>query len=394
MRRSRHNVLVLTLSLMVTQVGTSVVAVVTALTGQMLALDKSLATVPLALQFTATMLSTIPASFFMARVGRRVGFTMGQMIGMVAALLSAYAIVEGSFLLFALGGALLGVHNAFWLYYRFAAAESVDEDFRSRAVSYVLAGGVVAAVAGPELAKHTRVLFEPFLFAGCYVAIAILNVVAALLLQLIDIPRPAAGRALGVGRPLLRIMRQPAFVTAALSAMIGYGVMLLVMTATPLAMVACGFSFVDAAFVIQWHAIGMFAPSFVTGHLIRRFGVINIIATGAALDAVCMVINLAGIELVNFWAALVLLGVGWNFMFIGGTTLLTETYEPEEQFKVQAVNDFLIFATVALASFSAGAMQHWIGWAAVNAGMALPILVAFAVVVWLRLVRGRPAIQR
>ena len=394
MRRSRHNVLVLTLSLMVTQVGTSVVAVVTALTGQMLALDKSLATVPLALQFTATMLSTIPASFFMARVGRRVGFTVGQMIGMVAALLSAYAIVEGSFLLFALGGALLGVHNAFWLYYRFAAAESVDEDFRSRAVSYVLAGGVVAAVAGPELAKHTRVLFEPFLFAGCYVAIAILNVVAALLLQLIDIPRPAAGRALGVGRPLLRIMRQPAFVTAALSAMIGYGVMLLVMTATPLAMVACGFSFVDAAFVIQWHAIGMFAPSFVTGHLIRRFGVINIIATGAALDAVCMVINLAGIELVNFWAALVLLGVGWNFMFIGGTTLLTETYEPEEQFKVQAVNDFLIFATVALASFSAGAMQHWIGWAAVNAGMALPILVAFAVVVWLRLVRGRPAIQR
>ncbi|GAB6053317.1 MFS transporter [Magnetospira thiophila] len=363
--------------------GASLVVTVSALAGKLLAPTPDLATLPFALQFVGTMAATIPANLFMARVGRRFGFTVGQSIGICGALISATAIYLGHFWLFALGSFLLGTHNAFWAYYRFAAAESVDVQFRPRAISYVLAGGVFAALAGPELAKNSMDLLAPILFAGSYLAIVGLSVLTIVLLQFVDIPTPHLENRKGGGRPLRVIARQPEFIVAVLSAMIGYGVMSLVMTATPLAMVACGFAFEDAAFVIQWHVLGMFAPSFFTGWLIRKFGVLRIILVGTLLNVVCMGLNLAGIELMNFWAALLALGIGWNFMFIGGTTLLTRTYQPEERAKVQSINDFSVFGMVALASFSSGALQNMIGWQAVNAAASLPILIAFAAVLWL-----------
>jgi len=386
---ARRNVLVLATCQALSMSGQSIVLTVAALAGHMLAADKSLATLPLAAQFTATMLSTIPASLLMGRIGRRAGFTVGQTFGVTGAVLAAFAIYQASFVVFAIAAALLGVHNAFWQYYRFAAAEATSEEMRSRAISYVLTGGLVAAFIGPMLARATRDWLTPFTFAGSYAAIVGLSFLTILLLQFVRIPLPSKPKGGGSGRPLPEIVRQPAFVVAVLAAMFGYGTMTLVMTATPLAIIACGLPFNDAAFVIQWHLVGMFAPGFVTGHLIRRFGVLTVIMVGTLLNALCMAINLAGVNLVNFWLALLLLGVGWNFMFIGGTTLLTEAARPEERAKVQATNDFMVFTMVALASFSSGALQHLVGWQAVNAAVALPMLVAFAAAAWLLRVRRR-----
>ena len=388
---SRRNVFILAVCQALAMTGTGLVLTVSALAGNIIAPDKSLATLPFALMFVGTMITTIPASLFMGRFGRRIGFTIGQLIGITAAAISAYAIYEAQFWLFAGAGFMLGMHSAFFQYYRFAAADAATPSFRPKAISYVLAGGVFAAIAGPELAKLSKDMFSPILFAGSYVVIVGLSTLTVILLQFIRIPRPSLADRKQVGRPLREIARQPAFVVAILSAMIGYGTMSLVMTATPLAMVACGFEFDDAAFVIQWHVLGMFAPSFFTGNLIRRFGTVRIILTGSVLIAACMVINLMGIALTNFWLALVLIGIGWNFMFIGGTTLLTETYEPAERAKVQALNDFLVFGTVATASFSSGALQNMIGWQAVNAAIALPVLVAFAGALWLRGQRRKSA---
>ncbi|HET6521013.1 MAG TPA: MFS transporter, partial [Geminicoccaceae bacterium] len=272
----------------------------------------------------------------------------------------------------------------FGLFYRFAAADAADEAFRGRAISYVLAGGVLAAVLGPELAKATRELLAPILFAGCFLAVAGLGLATLLVLCFVTIPRPGAEERRGSGRPLGRIARQPAFAVAALAAMVAYGVMSLVMTATPLAMVACGLGFDDAAFVIQWHVLGMYAPSFFSGHLVGRFGAPNMIVAGALLIFACVGVNLSGVELVQFWAGLVLLGLGWNFMFVGATTLVTTTYAPAEKAKVQALNDFLMFGTVAAAALSSGALQQLIGWTAVNLAVIAPLLLALGATLWLR----------
>jgi len=385
---AKRNVLVLSICQAMSMTGASLVITVSALAGQMLADDKSLATLPLALQFTATMLTTIPASLFMGRVGRKIGFSLGQIIGVGGAALASYAIYQGDFWLFAVASAMLGSHNAFWQYYRFAAADTATEEFKAKAISYVMAGGVFAAVAGPQLAKWSVDAFEPVLFVGGYVVIICLSMITILILQGISIPKPASAGISVQGRPLRVIVRQPVFIVAVISAMFGYAVMTLVMTATPLAMKFCGFGFSDTATVIQWHALAMFAPSFFTGHLIKKFGVLQIIIFGTLLNAGCMAVNLMGIEFYNFWGGLVLLGLGWNFMFVGGTTLLTEAYRPEEKSKVQAVNDFIVFGTVAAASFSSGALQDTFGWPAVNAAVTLPMCIAFAAAVWFRLVHN------
>jgi len=383
---AKRNVLVLTICQAMSMTGTSLVMTVSALVGQILADDKSLATLPLALQFTATTLTTIPASLLMGRVGRKIGFTFGQCIGVSGAALAVYAIFTGSFWLFTAGSILLGSHNAFWQYYRFAAADIASEDFKAKAISYVMVGGVFAAIAGPQLAKWGENAFAPILFAGGYVAIIGLSMTTIVLLQAITIPRPTSTGISLQGRPILQIMRQPVFVVAVISAMLGYAVMTLVMTATPLAMKFCGFVFSDSATVIQWHALAMFAPSFFTGRLIKRFGVLQIILTGTVLNAASMTVNLMGIDFFNFWGGLILLGLGWNFMFVGGTTLLTDAYRPEERSKVQAANDFLVFGAVAIASFSSGALQNRIGWSAVNMAIALPMCIAFAATIWYQLV--------
>jgi len=385
---ARRNVLILAVCLALSMTGISLVMTVSALAGKMLADNDSLSTLPLSMQFVATMCATIPASLFMGHVGRRIGFTVGQLIGIVGAALAAYAIYVGSFWTFVAGSMLIGVHNAFWQFYRFAAADTATAEFRPRAISYVMAGGVFAAIAGPQLPKWSIDLFSPILFAGGYVCIVGLSFLTIILLQGIRIPKPVSVGISTAGRPLTKILRQPTLIVAVVAAMLGYAVMTLVMTATPLAMQFCGFGFDDTATVIQWHALAMFAPNFFTGHLIKRFGVLHIIVIGALLNIGCMAVNLMGIDFANFWLGLVLLGLGWNFMFVGGTTLLTETYRPEEQSKVQAVNDFLVFSLVAAASLSSGVLQHTVGWAAVNAAIALPMMIAFTLTVWFKVAHG------
>ena len=375
-QREWTSVLILSASQALSLTGSTLVMTVTALTGASLTDDAAMATLPLALQFVGTMAATIPASLLMGRVGRRLGFSIGQAFGTVFALMSAYAVYRGDFWLFAVGSAGLGVHNAFWQYLRFAASEAVSLPKRARAISYVLAGGVVAAVAGPWLATHSHDFLIPVHFAGSYTVLAGLCAATILLLQMARFRSPEHAESAHGGRPLMEIVRTPIFITAVLSSALGYGVMVLVMTATPLAMVGHGFHFSDAAFVIQWHVLGMFLPSFFTGKLIDRFGVTAIITVGVFLNLGAMILNLSGVTLENFWIALVLLGTGWNFMYIGGTTLLTESYRPEERAKVQALNDFLVFATVSVSSFSSGALYSAFDWNTVNWAMAVPMVLA------------------
>lgn len=395
---TKRNVLLLAICLAFSMSGTSLNMVISALTGKMLAdpnatvfipfigtlPEESLATLPLSMQFIGTMMATIPASMFMRRVGRRVGFTIGQIIGAIGAAIACYAILEGSFWLFTLCGLMIGVHNAFWQYYRFAASETASEAFRPHAISLVMAGGVVAAVVGPTLARESQDLLAPVMFAGSYAVVVVLCLITACILQFIRIPKLKIEQQRETGRPMGQIAKQPTFVVAVVAAMLGYAVMSFVMTATPLAMQVCGFDVADTAFVIQWHVLGMFAPSFVTGTLIRRFGVLNIIKIGTVLNIGCVAVNLSGVDIEEFWLGLVLLGVGWNFMFIGGTTLLTSTYTASERNKVQALNDFMVFGTVSVASLSAGMLQNLVGWNAVNMAVIGPVLVVFLAALWLR----------
>jgi MFS family permease len=388
MNRMKKNVALLAAAQAMMMTGGSLLIATSALVGHRLSPDKALATLPLALQMLAGLLTSIPASLTMQAIGRRAGFLIGSSIGIGGALLAAYAIVHDSFALFALAAALSGVFAGFGNYYRFAAADTASDAYRSSAISYVMAGGVVAALVGPNLAHWTSDwLRAPF--AGSYLALAGILVLSFLTLLWLDIPRPPVaergGRALGA------IARQPVFVVAALGAALGYGVMALVMTATPLAMHEHHYAFGDTAFVIEWHVLGMFAPSFFTGHLIRRFGVLTVMLMGGVLNAACVAVNLSGTQLGHFWLALFLLGVGWNFLFIGATTLLTDAYTPAEKAKTQALNDFLVYGGVTLAVLSAGSLQHHLGWRAVNLGVIPLILVTLAAIAWLVRTRRRAA---
>jgi len=366
LRRARTNVLLLTLCQALTMTGNNILATTAALVGYSLLVDKSWATLPTALQMTGTMAAIVPASFLMARLGRRNGFTIGAAIGGTGEAVAVLAIFLASFPLFCLGTALLGSYSGFSAYYRFAAAETAPPEFRGKAISLVMAGGVAAAIFGPEAAKWSRDLFAPVLFAGCYALIVIFCLASIVLLRFIVLPPAGSVSRFAPARPLRAIVGQPMFLMAASAGMIAYGMMSLVMTATPLAMLGCGLPFEDAAFVIQWHALGMYAPSFVTGHLIDRFGAPRVMLSGVVLLGSCAAIALSGVALPQFWLALVLLGIGWNFLFIGSTALLTGTYSPAERAKTQAANDFLIFGMVALSSFSSGVVLNFFGWNAVN----------------------------
>jgi MFS family permease len=388
---SRRTVFMLALCQALAMTSMSILATTSAIIGNMLASDKALSTLPVALQMTGMMCATIPAALVMARIGRRGGFWMGSVLGAGGGTIAGLAVWAGSFPAFCLGTFLIGSSNGFAQQYRFAAAEAADEGFRSKAISLVLAGGVISGAFGPEFARWSRDLFAPVLFAGCFAVIVALQLGAAAMVYLTRLPpAPPRGAMRGVGRPLAQIAAQPLFVVALLAGMIGYGVMSLVMTATPIAMIGCGYEFTAAAFVIQWHILGMYAPSFVTGHLIARFGLTTMMLIGAALLLVCGGINLAGTEIGNFWAANLLLGVGWNFLFVGATTLLTRVYSPEERAKVQALNDFLIFGTSTLSSFSSGALLAGFGWTTVQLAVLPAVAVAAVAVAWLRL-RPQPA---
>ncbi len=360
----------------------AMIITVVALVGSSLAPHSLMITLPLAIQFLAMMASAAPASFFMRRFGRRNGFSLGACLGITAGLLGSKAILDADFALFCLASAIFGAFSAHVQYYRFAAADTASESFRSRAISLVLAGGVISAFLGPELAKWSRELLAPVLFAGSYLCISGLALASLVLLQFIQIPKPSAEERGRAGRPLGEIMRQPTFLVAVFCAMVAYGSMNLVMASTPLAMVDCLHPFDAAATVIQWHIVGMYAPSFFTGSLIHRFGIGKVLGAGALLMLACVGVNLSGQEVVHFWVALVLLGLGWNFLFIGGTTLLTQCYRPEERAKVQAVNEFLVFGTVACTALLAGGLYGTFGWTLINLAVVAPLILALLGIAW------------
>jgi MFS family permease len=367
-----------------------------ALVGATLASDQAYAGVPYAVQLVSTMLASIPAAALMARIGRRPAFMLSAVIALLGGSLATLGIVRQDFYLFLAGNVGIGVFAGFANFYRFAAADAVAAADKSRAISYVLAGGVIAAFIGPNLANLTKDAIGNATFAGSYAATLILFATSFVLLGLLRLP-PAADAAPAVAaadvRPLAVIVRQPRFIIAVLCGMLGYAVMTLVMTATPLAMQVCEYPFAETSFVIQWHILAMFAPSFFTGHLISRCGLLPVMCAGALCGLACVLINLSGTTVTHFWAALFLLGLSWNFLFIGATTLLTEAYRPAEKFKVQALNDFLVFSLVAGASLTAGILQHHYGWQVINYG-ALPALAAILLsLVWLYGLQRRAEIR-
>lgn len=373
------------------QTASVMVMMLSGLAGLQLASDKSLATLPIAMMMVAAAASMIPASMLMQRLGRKAGFLLGTTLGCLAGLTAAGAIWLHSFWLFVFANMLVGGYQGFAQYYRFAAADVASADFKSRAISWVIAGGVVAALAGPNIARVTQGI-GPVPFMASYLALSGLSVLALLVVTRMAIPPMMGAEAHGPARPLLEIMRQPVFMTALIGSSVGYAVMVMVMTATPLAMQICGQSLGAAATVIQWHVLGMFLPSFFTGNLIRRYGVLPIMGIGIALLGGHVAVALTGIEFLHFLSGLILLGVGWNFLFIGGTTLLIEAYRPAERAKTQAAHDFLMFGAVSVASFSAGGLLNAWGWQSVNLTV-LPFLgVALMAVLGLVLVRRRAAV--
>ncbi len=349
----------------------------------LLEVDKAMATLPLMLYHVGIMIMTVPASLLMARIGRRAGFSLGAVIGVGSGGLSAAAIFQQDFLWLCAGLMLMGCSAAFAIYYRFAAADTVDAAFRPKAISLVMAGGVFAGFLGPQTAKYVVDWFEPVTFAGVYVMVIVYSALLLLFIQGLRIPGLTAQERKSSGRPMRLIVRQPAYLVAVISSMFGYGVMALVMSATPLAMLACGFDFNSSATVIQAHVIAMFLPSFFTGYLIGRFGALLIIACGVLMQGVCALVNAAGLEFMNFFIANVLVGLGWNFTYIGGSSLLTQTYQPSERAKVQASHDFMVFAMTASAAGLSGLLQAKVGWSILNLTV-LPVALAMVLAsLWL-----------
>jgi MFS family permease len=328
---------------------------------------------------------------WMARVGRRRGFMTGAMINVAGCALAIVALLVGSFALFCLATGIVGVYNAIGLQYRFAAAEVATTADRPKAISLVLAGGIVGGFLGPASTVLARDWIAAAPFAGSFVLLAIYALVAFAVQSRVHVPKPVVPHDSPSARPLAVIARQPAFVVAVLAGALGYGLMNLLMVATPLAMSFCSHPYGQAAMVIQWHVVGMYAPGFVTGHLIARFGVLRVIVAGVLTVGGCVAVALAGNTVAHFLVALALLGVGWNFMYTGATALLGESHGPHEKAKVQGANDFAIFATMAISSLSSGALVSAAGWERMNLG-ALPVLaVVLVAVAWLaRARRLRP----
>lgn len=361
----------------------SVVFTFSGLAGADLAPTPELATLPLALITVVTAACAIPTSLLMAKVGRRPGFQVGALIGAIGAGVAAWGVVVGDFAVFCVGNALMGAFQASAMYYRFAAADMAGAAFRAKAVAWVLAGGVVAALAGPEIAARTRHLVTGAEYSGAYATSALLALISiALLGNLRGPPAAAEDTREEPGRTLTTIMRQPVFLVAVLNAAAAYVVMSFVMTASPLAVVATGHGVDAAAAVTRWHLIGMFAPSFITGRLAARYGVRRILMAGFGLSAVSLGIALSSSELVLFKVALLLLGAGWNFLYIGGTTLLTEAYAPSERAKTQAANEFMVFGATALATLAAGPVQAGHGWAVVNIAAGPVLALAGLATAW------------
>ncbi|MDP2074089.1 MFS transporter [Hydrogenophaga sp.] len=349
-----------------------------------------MATLPVMGYVVGGALSTPLVARTQSAFGRKVSFQIGLLVALGSALLCAWAVTTHNFWLLVTATVIAGYYSANGQLYRFAAAELSAPAFREKAISLVLAGGLVGAVLGPNLASRTRTLFE-VPFVGAYVSLAVVALVSMAVMAFVRFPPvPPRASSADAGRPLSVIMRQPVFIVATAGAALGYGVMNLLMAATPLAMQVCGFPFEDAALVLEWHVIGMFAPGFFTGHLIKRFGTLSIMGVGVALNVACVAIALSGVELHQFLIALFLLGVGWNFLFTASTTLSLQSYRPEEKDRAQAAINFCVFATMALTSFASGALVTTQGWQWLNVGSLLPLALTALALIWLAW-RGRQA---
>ena len=342
-----------------------------------------MATLPVTGYVVGAALSAMPVSRLQARLGRKRTFQIGLLVAIGSAAMGALAVSTGSFWLLVATTVVAGFYSANGALYRFAGPELVPPTMRERAISWVLAGGVAGAFIGPNLASAAR-SWLPVPFAGAYLALVGVGLVGLALMSFIQFPPhtpPAPGAA--VGRPLAELAQQPAFVVAIIAAALGYGVMNLLMAATPIAMQQCQHPFSSAALVLEWHVLGMFVPSFFTGHLIKRFGALPVMGVGALLNLVCVVVALSGVELAQFLVALFTLGVGWNFLYTGGTTLLTQSYRPEEKNRAQGVMDTCVFWTMAVTSFSSGALITTQGWTWLNLGSLLPIGLVTLALLWL-----------
>ncbi len=352
--------------------------------------SKWLATAPIFLVHLGIMGTTIPASLLMGVIGRRAGFSLGALFGVLSGAIACLAIYQRHFPLLCVGALLQGMQAAFFWYFRLAAADATEPAFRAKAISLVMAGGVLAGFLGPQVAKWSVDWLAPATFAGVYVAMGVFSIAVLALVQLVRIPRLSAEDRAARGRPMSEITRQPTYRVALAASVFGYAVMTLTMSATPLAMLACGFGFNDSATVIQAHIIGMFLPSFFTGHLINRFGVLKVIAAGGLIELCCALVNLTGVDFAHFLIANVLVGIGWNFAYVGGSTLLTTTYTSSERAKVQASHDFTVYAATATAAALSGVLAAKAGWIFINLA-ALPLMAAVTgAALWL-MVRQRRA---
>jgi MFS family permease len=390
--RARSNVVRLAAAQALTGANSAVIFATGSIVGATLAPDISFATVPLSMYVVGLAAGTLPTGAISRRYGRRIAFIIGTGCGVATGLLGAFAILHGSFALFCCATFLGGLYGAVSQSYRFAAADGASTEFRPKAVSWVMAGGVFAGVLGPQLVQWTMNIWSPYLFAFSFVVQAMVALVAMAVLAGIDAPRPAPSD-LHRGRPLLTIVRQPRFIAAALCGAIAYPMMNLVMTSAPLAMKMCGLSVSDSNFGIQWHIVAMYGPSFLTGSLIARFGARRMVAIGLLLEAAAATIGLTGTTAMHFWATLVVLGVGWNFSFVGASALVLGTHRPRERNKVQAFNDFLVFGMMAIGSFSSGQLLANYGWSAVNLVVYPPVLLGLMVLMLASFARRRARLQ-
>jgi MFS family permease len=391
-RLARRNALILAVAQALAG-GNNVVLIATgAIVGAMLAPDRSLATVPVSIYVVGMWIGALPRGWIARHYGRRASFFVGTGFGVLSGLFSCAAVVTASFGLLCIGALCTGFYAAVHQSYRFAAADTASDKVRPKAISWVMLGGIFAGLFGSQLVLGTKDLWQPYLFAGTFIAQSAVALISAAVLALVNIPMPPAHVTANPGRPISEIARQPRFIAAVACGVASYAMMNMVMTSAPLAMVDCNHSVSDATLGIQWHILGMFVPSLFTGSLIVRFGVERIVGLGLALVMASAAIGIAGISLWHFWIGLTLLGVGWNFAFIGATTMVTQCHRPEERNKVQSFNDFLVFGAMAISSFSSGAVLTSFGWIPLNNIVFPVILAAGALLAWstLRRVRHDP----
>jgi MFS family permease len=382
-RLAKRNAVVLAMGQALAGANNTVIVTTGSIVGAMFAPDRSLATLPASMMVCGMWAGTLPMGFLARRFGRRVAYASATIAGTLAGLIGYAAMLRGSFWLYLVSAFLGGLYASSHMSYRFGAADTASAEFKPKAIAYVMTGGLLAAILGPQLVIYTKDLMPPYLFAASYLGQAAFAALAGIvILTFFRAPGGAHFTSTKAGRPIAEIARQPKFVVAAVCGVASYALMNLMMTSAPLAMFDCGHSVSDAALGIQWHVLAMYGPSFFTGSLILRFGVARIAAAGLVLLALSAVAGLAGTTVAHFWTALILLGVGWNLAFVGATTMVTDCYRPEERNKVQAFNDFLIFGSMAIGSFASGSMLAHFGWYLVNVVMFPVVAVAGAMLAW------------